>query len=55
MQRRRNYIQFLTNPTRIIGDDNGWVKGIECIRMELGEPDSSGRRRPYLLKVPNLL
>jgi len=37
---------YLTNPTRIIGDDNGWVKGIECIRMELGEPDSSGRRRP---------
>ncbi|HHX23798.1 MAG TPA: FAD-dependent oxidoreductase, partial [Thermoanaerobacterales bacterium] len=37
---------FLTNPTRIIGDENGWVKGIECIRMELGEPDSSGRRRP---------
>ncbi len=37
---------FLTNPTRIIGDEDGWVKGIECIRMELGEPDASGRRRP---------
>jgi glutamate synthase (NADPH/NADH) small chain len=37
---------FLTNPTRIIGDENGWVNGIECIKMELGEPDSSGRRRP---------
>jgi glutamate synthase (NADPH/NADH) small chain len=37
---------FLTNPTRIIGDENGWVKGIECIKMELGEPDASGRRRP---------
>lgn len=37
---------FLTNPVRIIGDDNGWVKAIECIRMELGEPDASGRRRP---------
>lgn len=38
--------EFLTNPIRIIGDENGWVKGIECIRMELGEPDASGRRRP---------
>ncbi len=35
----------LTNPIRIIGE-NGWVKGIECIRMELGEKDESGRRRP---------
>lgn len=35
----------LTNPTRIIGDD-GWVKGLECVDMELGEPDASGRRRP---------
>ena len=38
--------KLLTNPTRIIGTEDGWVKGIECIRMELGEPDSSGRRRP---------
>jgi len=37
---------FLTNPVRILGDDKGWVKGVECIRMELGEPDKSGRRRP---------
>jgi glutamate synthase (NADPH/NADH) small chain len=37
---------LLTNPVRILGDENGRVKGIECIRMELGEPDSSGRRRP---------
>ncbi|AEM79847.1 NADPH-dependent glutamate synthase [Thermoanaerobacter wiegelii] len=37
---------FLTNPVRITGNENGWVKGIECIRMELGEPDASGRRRP---------
>jgi glutamate synthase (NADPH/NADH) small chain len=37
---------LLTNPVRVIGDDNGWVKGLECIRMELGEPDESGRRRP---------
>lgn len=37
---------FLTNPVRILGDDKGWVTGLECIRMELGEPDKSGRRRP---------
>jgi glutamate synthase (NADPH/NADH) small chain len=41
-------VQFnwLTAPIRIIGGDNGWVKAMECIRMELGEPDDSGRRRP---------
>ena len=37
---------FLMNPIRVIGDDKGWVKGLECIKMELGEPDESGRRRP---------
>lgn len=41
---------FLTNPVQILGDDKGWVKGIECIRMELGEPDASGRRRPVPVK-----
>lgn len=41
-------IQFklLTNPIGIIGNENGWVKHIECVLMELGEPDASGRRRP---------
>ncbi|WP_346687831.1 NADPH-dependent glutamate synthase [Enteroscipio rubneri] len=38
--------KLLTNPTRILGDENGWVSGVECVRMELGEPDASGRRRP---------
>jgi glutamate synthase (NADPH/NADH) small chain len=38
--------RFLSNPVRILGDDSGYVKGMECIRMELGEPDASGRRRP---------
>ena len=38
--------QFLTNPVEVLGDENGWVKGLRCIRMELGEPDASGRRRP---------
>nr|VFJ50844.1 MAG: glutamate synthase (NADPH), homotetrameric [Candidatus Kentron sp. FM]VFJ51910.1 MAG: glutamate synthase (NADPH), homotetrameric [Candidatus Kentron sp. FM]VFK18644.1 MAG: glutamate synthase (NADPH), homotetrameric [Candidatus Kentron sp. FM] len=37
---------WLTNPTRILGDENGWVTGMEVIRMALGEPDESGRRRP---------
>jgi glutamate synthase (NADPH) small chain len=37
---------FLTVPVEILGDANGWVKGLECIRMELGEPDESGRRKP---------
>lgn len=37
---------FLTTPTRFIGDENNHVKAMECLRMELGEPDSSGRRRP---------
>ncbi len=37
---------FLTNPKRFIGNERGWVKAMECIRMSLGEPDASGRRRP---------
>jgi glutamate synthase (NADPH/NADH) small chain len=38
--------EFLTLPIRYIGDENGWVKEIECLKMRLGEPDSSGRRKP---------
>lgn len=41
---------LLTNPTRFIGDEDGRLKAIECIRMELGEPDESGRRRPTPIK-----
>jgi len=37
---------LLTNPTKFVGDESGWVNGMECIKMELGEPDASGRRRP---------
>lgn len=37
---------WLTNPVRIFGNEAGWVTGMECIEMELGEPDESGRRRP---------
>lgn len=39
--------KFLTNPIRILGE-NGWVKGIECVEMELSEPDESGRRKPVV-------
>jgi glutamate synthase (NADPH/NADH) small chain len=38
--------EFLTNPTAILPDENGWVRGMVCQRMKLGEPDASGRRRP---------
>jgi glutamate synthase (NADPH/NADH) small chain len=38
--------KLLTNPKRFIGDENGAVKAMECLKMELGEPDDSGRRRP---------
>ena len=41
---------MLTNPVEVIGDENGWVKAVKCIRMELGEPDESGRRSP--VEVP---
>ena len=41
---------LLTNPTEIIADEKGWVTGMKCIKMELGEPDESGRRRP--VEVP---
>ena len=41
---------LLTNPVEILVDENGWVKGMTCIKMELGEPDASGRRRPVEIK-----
>ncbi len=42
--------KFLCNPTRVLGTPDGWVRGIECVRMELGAPDDSGRRRPVPVK-----
>ena len=39
---------LLTNPVEILADENGWVCGMKCVRMELGEPDDSGRRRPVV-------
>ncbi|MCW6106669.1 FAD-dependent oxidoreductase, partial [Clostridium sporogenes] len=41
---------LLTNPVEILEDEKGWVKGMKCIKMELGEPDQSGRRRPVEIK-----
>ena len=40
--------RMLTNPTRVVGDDKGWVTGLSCVEMELGEPDESGRRSPVV-------
>lgn len=42
--------QLLNNPVEILGDEQGWVKALRCIRMELGEPDASGRRRPVAIE-----
>jgi glutamate synthase (NADPH/NADH) small chain len=42
--------EFLTAPVEVLGDEKGWVSGLKCIRMELGEPDASGRRRP--IEIP---
>lgn len=41
---------LLCNPVKILGNEQGWVRGMECVRMELGEPDASGRRRPVAIK-----
>lgn len=49
---REEGIEFrmLTNPTRILADENGWVRGINCVEMTLGEPDQSGRRSPVVVE-----
>jgi len=47
--------QFLTQPIKILGDEKGFVKGLECIKMILGEPDESGRRRPVPVKDSNFI
>ncbi|WP_353894568.1 NADPH-dependent glutamate synthase [Proteinivorax hydrogeniformans] len=55
-------MNLLTNPVSIEGNDGGWVNGLKCIKMELGEPDDSGRRRPkpikgseYMLEVDTVI
>lgn len=47
--------QLLTNPVKFLGNKEGWVTGAECIRMELGEPDSSGRRKPVPIRDSNFV
>lgn len=42
-------LRLLNNPVAIVGDDKGWVKGLQCVKMELGEPDASGRRSPVAI------
>lgn len=46
---------LLTNPVRIHGDENGWVRAIECQKMRLGEPDEKGRRRPIPIEGSNFI
>ena len=46
---------LLTLPVRLVGDETGWIKEMECLEMELGEPDESGRRRPVPIKGSNFL
>ena len=47
--------RLLTNPIRVVGDENGWVKGIEVVKQQLGEPDASGRRRPMDIPGSNYI
>ena len=47
--------RLLTNPVKILGDEKGFVTGMECVEMELGEPDASGRRRPVEKKGSNFV
>lgn len=42
--------ELLCNPTEVLADDRGFVRGLRCVRMELGEPDASGRRRPVVIQ-----
>jgi glutamate synthase (NADPH) small chain len=46
---------YLSNPKRFIGDENGWLTGVELIKMELGEPDASGRRKPIPIQDSNYI
>ena len=48
-------LKLLCSPVRFIGDENGWLKQVELIQMELGEPDASGRRRPIPIEGSNFI
>ncbi|MBU0637660.1 MAG: FAD-dependent oxidoreductase, partial [Planctomycetes bacterium] len=47
--------KFLRSPVRILGTEDGWARALECVRMELGEPDDSGRRRPVPIVGSNFI
>lgn len=47
--------QLLRNPVAVVGDENGYVTGLECVEMELGEPDASGRRKPVVKEGSNFV
>ncbi len=47
--------RLLTNPIKVVGDDNGWVTGLEVVKQQLGEPDASGRRRPMDIPGSNYI
>ena len=47
--------EFLVAPVEVVGDERGWVSGLRCVRMELGEPDASGRRRPVAIEGSEFL
>jgi glutamate synthase (NADPH/NADH) small chain len=47
--------KLLTNPVQIVGSEDGWVQGVECVTMELGEADASGRRRPSVIEGSNFV
>lgn len=47
--------RYLTNPVKVIGDENAYVTGIECVKMELGEPDASCRRKPVVIEGSNFV
>ena len=48
-------LQFLTQPIRILGDEQGFVKGLECLKMKLGQPDASGRKKPLAVEDSNFI
>ena len=52
IKKKELFFKLLTNPVKIEGED-GWVKSMECVEMELGEPDASGRRRPIAKEGSN--
>ena len=51
MQKKKElFSTYLQTQQSIVADENGWVKGMTCVKMELGEPDASGRRRPVAIE-----